>query len=70
MIAIEKPIRINQDLIFLFQPDCDFFKSIRIRLNFFEQTLIEKRMNIRGFRRSRLLQIHLTFRNRTLIDFF
>jgi len=34
--------RIDQGLIFYFQPDRDFFRSIRIRFKIFQQTLIEK----------------------------
>jgi len=35
-----------------------------------EQTLPEKPRNIWGFRRSNFLQISLTFRNQTLLNFF
>jgi len=30
MIVIEKPIRINQALIFIFQPDFEFYFSTRL----------------------------------------
>ncbi|PKL65925.1 MAG: hypothetical protein CVV32_01660 [Methanomicrobiales archaeon HGW-Methanomicrobiales-3] len=70
MIAIEMLCRIDQGLIFYFQPDRDFFRSIRIRLKIFQQTLIKKPMNIWGLRRNAVLHIWLTFRNQTLIDFF
>jgi protein tyrosine phosphatase len=42
MIAIENLIRIDQTLIFHFQPDSDFNFSIRVRLKNFQQTLVEK----------------------------
>jgi len=42
-IAFENRLQINQTLIFIFQPDFDFYFSIKPRLKFFNQTLIEKR---------------------------
>jgi hypothetical protein len=41
-IAIEKPIRINRDPVFIFKSDPDFFVSIVIRFFLFKRTLIEK----------------------------
>lgn len=42
MIAIENPIRINRDPVFIFKLDRDFIFSTRPWLKNFEQTLIEK----------------------------
>jgi len=42
-IVIEKPIRIDQALIFILQPDFDFLFSIKPCLKFFCRTLVEKR---------------------------
>jgi len=42
-IAFENRLQINQTLIFIFQPDFDFYFSIKLRLKIFNQTLIENR---------------------------
>ncbi|WP_372960464.1 hypothetical protein [Methanoregula sp.] len=51
MIAIENLIRINRTLIFIFQPDFDFFFSVKPCLKIFKQPLVEKRSPRAGLRR-------------------
>ncbi|MFA4860175.1 hypothetical protein [Methanoregula sp.] len=51
MTSLEKSIRINQTLIFIFQPDFDFFFSVKPCLKIFKQPLVEKRGPRAGLRR-------------------
>jgi hypothetical protein len=52
MTAIEKPIRINRDPIFIFKPDPDFCTKIDPRFRSQNRIAIEKNVHGKNYRRN------------------